>query len=135
MIIVHSLDHAVAALAAAARARRPIILASAPDAGGCVGPGWFAALVNAARKAVPDARFSALLDCGDNVGAALAAIRSEVESIIFTGRPDVARRLADIARQQDVRLETERPAAVLDLEMDFFASRENLERRCAEFLG
>jgi hypothetical protein len=91
--------------------------------------------VDTARKAVPEARFSALLDCGASAGAALAAIRSEVESIIFTGRPDVARRLADIALQYGVQFETERPAAVLDLETDFFASRESLERRCAEFLG
>ena len=100
-----------------------------------MGPGWFKALVAAARDAVPDARCSSLLDCGDNVGAALAAIRAEVEGVIFTGRPDVARRLADIARQHGVRFETKRPAEVLDLAEDFFASQEDLERRCAEFLG
>ena len=111
------------------------MLTSAPDAGGYVGPGWFSALVAAAREAVPDARCSTLLDCGDNVGAALAAIRAEVEGVIFTGRPDVARRLADIARQHGVRFETKRPAPALDLAEDFFASREDLERRCAECLG
>jgi hypothetical protein len=76
-----------------------------------------------------------LLDCGDNVGAALAALRAEVEGVIFTGRADVAHRLADIARQHGVRLETKRPADALDLAEDFFASKEDLERRCAEFLG
>ncbi len=112
-----------------------MVLVSAPDAGGYVGPGWFKALVAAARRAVPDIRCSATLDCGDNVGAALAAIRAEVEGVIFTGRPDVARRLADIARQHGVRFETKRPAAALDLAEDFFASQEDLVRRCAEFLG
>ena len=111
------------------------MLTSAPDAGGYVGPGWFSALVAAAREAVPDARCSTLLDCGDNVGAALAAIRAEVEGVIFTGRPDVGHRLADIARHHSVRFETERPAPALDLAEDFFASREDLERRCAECLG
>jgi hypothetical protein len=62
------------------------VLASAPGAGSYVGPGWFGALVDAAREAVPEARFSALLDCGDDVGAALAAIRSEVEGTVFIGR-------------------------------------------------
>jgi hypothetical protein len=111
------------------------VLTSAPDAGGYVGPGWFSALVVAARQAVPDARCSTLLDCGDNVGAALAAIRAEVEGVIFTGRPDAGHRLADIARQHSVRFETERPAPAVDLAEDFFASQEVLERRCAEFLG
>ena len=111
------------------------MLTSAPDAGGYVGPGWFSALVAAAREAVPDARCSTLLDCGDNVGAALAAIRAEVEGVVFTGRPDAGHRLADIARHHDVRFETKRPAPALDLAEDFFASREDLERRCAECLG
>jgi hypothetical protein len=135
VIVVHSLDQAVAALRAAAAASRAVVLSSAPDAGGYVGPGWFGALVSAAREAVPEARCAAFLDCGDSVGAALAAIRAEVEGIVFTGRPDVARCLADIARQHGVLFATERPVHVLDLGEDFFASKESLARRCAEFLG
>jgi acyl-CoA reductase-like NAD-dependent aldehyde dehydrogenase len=134
VIIIHSLAQAIAALNVAARAGRAIVLTSAPDAGGYVGPGWFGALIAAAREAVPEARFSALLDCGDNVGAALAAIRSEAEGIVFTGRADVAGRLADIARQHGVRFETDRWATVLDFGEDFFASGDRVERRCAELL-
>jgi hypothetical protein len=111
------------------------VLISAPDAGGHVGPGWFKALVAAAREAVPDISCSTFLDCGDNVGAALAAIRAEAEGVTFTGRPDIARRLADIAQQHGVRFETKRPAAALDFAEDFFASPEDLEKRCAAFLG
>jgi hypothetical protein len=64
----------------------------------------------------------------------LAAIRAGVEAVVYTGRADVARRLADIAKQHGVRLDTERPAAGLDLGTEFFASEDILERRCAEFL-
>ena len=135
VIIIHSLTQAIAALRAADSAKRAIVLASAPDAGGYVGPGWFGALVAAARQAVPETRFTALLDCGDSVGVVLGAIRADVEGVIFTGRADAASRLADIARQHGVAFETERPAAVLDLVEDFFASPEDIERRCAEFLG
>ena len=135
VVIVHSFAHARAALREAARAGRAVRLASAPEAGTYAGPGWFAALVAAARAAVPAARFSALLDCGDEPGAALAAIRAHIEHVLFTGRADVARRLADIARRHGVDLETERPQAALDLGADFFASEAALEQRCAEFLG
>jgi acyl-CoA reductase-like NAD-dependent aldehyde dehydrogenase len=107
----------------------PIVLSSAPDAGAYVGPGWFGALVAAARTSVPEAQSSALLDCGEHVGAALAAIRAGIEAVVFTGRPDVARRLADIARQHGVRLDTERPTAMLDLGTDFFASEDMLVHR------
>jgi len=134
VIIAHSLGQAIAALNVAARAGRAIVLASAPDAGGYVGPGWFGALIAAAREAVPGARFSALLDCGDNVGAALAAIRLEIEGVVFIGRADVAGRLGDIARQHGVRFETDRWATALDLGEDFFVSGDSVERRCAEFL-
>ena len=134
VIIIHSLAQAIAALNVAARAGRAIVLASAPDAGGYVGPGWFGALIAAARVAVPGARFSALLDCGDNVGAALAAIRLEIEGVVFIGRADVAGRLGDIARQHGVRFETDRWATALDLGEDFFVSGDSVERRCAEFL-
>ena len=134
VIVVHSLAQAIATLKAAAQAGRAVVLASAPDAGGYVGPGWFASLITEAREAVPAASFSALLDCGDNVGAALAAIRSEVEGVIFTGRPDVARRLADIARQHGVRLLTDRPSPAADLADDFFANSDLLEQRCSQAL-
>jgi acyl-CoA reductase-like NAD-dependent aldehyde dehydrogenase len=135
VIVVHSLAHATAALRAATRAGRAVVLASAPGAGSYVGPGWFRELIAAAREAVPEASFSALLDCGDDRGAALAAIRSQVEGVVFTGPADVARRLADIATQHGVGFVTERPEPALDLGEDFFAPPETLEPRCAELLA
>jgi hypothetical protein len=134
VIIVHSLAHAVAALSAAAEAGRPVTLASAPDAGIYAGPGWFGALLAAAREAVPAAQSTVLLDCGDDAGAAQAAIRAGIEGIVFTGRADVAERLADVARRRGVRLLSARPAGLLDLETQFFASPEALHRRCAQVL-
>src|SRR5216684_465206 len=89
VIIIHSLTHAVAALSAAAEAGRPVTLASAPDAGIYAGSGWFGALVAAARAAIPAGQSAALLDCGDDAGAAQAAIRAGIEGIVFTGRADV----------------------------------------------
>src|SRR5712691_6976217 len=120
VIIVHSLAHAVAALSAAAKAARSITLASAPDAGIYAGPGWFGALIAAAREAVPAAQSTALLDCGDDAGAAQAAIRAGIEAVVFTGRADVAARLADIAEQRGASLVTTHPVAALDLGLLFF---------------
>jgi hypothetical protein len=133
VIIIHFLAHAVAALSAAV-AGRPVTLASAPDAGIYAGPGWFGALIAAARDAVPAAQSTTLIDCGDDAGAAQAAIRAGIEGVIFTGRADVAERLADIARQRGVRLLTKRPAAALDLGTEFFTAPEILYRCCAEIL-
>ncbi len=135
VIVVHSLAHAVAALTAAAEAGRPVTLVSAPDAGISGGPGWFREMIAAAREAVPAAQATAVLDCGDDAGAAQGAIRAGLDGVVFTGLPEVAERLADIARRRGVRLSTERPAAALDLAAEFFAAPEALRRRCAVVLA
>ena len=135
VIIIHSLAHAVAALSAAAQAGRKVTLASAPDAGIYAGPGWFREIVRAAREAVPAAQCAALLDCGDDAGAAQAAIRAGSEGVVFTGREDVAERLADIAAQSGANVITARPTPALDLADAFFADPEALTRRCAQVLA
>jgi hypothetical protein len=135
VFIVHSLAHAVAALTAAADADREVILASAPEAGIYAGPGWFAALIATARKAVPSARFSALLDCGDDAGAAQGAIRAGIDGLIFTGRADVAERLAAIAAARDCHVLTARPPTGHDLLSLLFADSETLRRHCADLLA
>jgi delta 1-pyrroline-5-carboxylate dehydrogenase len=135
VIVVHSLAQAVAALSAASEAERPIVLVSAPDAGIYAGPAWFREVLRAAHEAVPAAQFSALLDCGDGAGAAMAAIRAGLEAIVFTGPTEMAARLDDIAAQVGARLIAERPAEVLDLGISFFADNESLRRRCAEILA
>jgi hypothetical protein len=134
-IVIHSLAHAVAALEAAAAADRAIILLSAADAGIYAGAGWFKAMVEAATNAVPAAWFSEILDCGDHAGAVQAALQAGIAAVIFTGRTDVAERLAAIAEQQTSRLLTARPPHVLDFAADFFADAETLRRRCADVLA
>jgi hypothetical protein len=135
VIIIHSLAHAVAALGAAAETGRPVVIASTPDAGIYAGPGWFGAVLRGAREAVPAAQSTALLDCGDDPGAAMAAIRAGIPAVVFTGRADVAVRLADIAAQAGAKLVTERTAPALDLGDPFFADDETVRRRCAEILA
>lgn len=108
---------------------------SAPDAGVYAGSGWWKALVATAREAAPGARFTAILDCGDDAGAAQGAIRAGIETIVFTGRADVAGRLSAIAEAAGARALTARPPATLDLQRWFFADIETLRRRCAEALG
>src|SRR5207244_13210673 len=95
VIVIHSLTHAVAALRVASEAGRPIILASPPDAGIYAGSGWFREVLFAARAAAPAAQSTAVLDCGDDAGAAMAALRAGLEAIVFTERAELSARLAD----------------------------------------
>lgn len=133
--MVHSLTHAIAALEAAADARRGITLLSAPAAGIYAGPGWWKAVIDAAREAAPAAHFVAILDCGGDAGAVQGAIRAGVEVIVFTGRADAAERLKATAAATGSRLLIQRPDALLDLGCWFFADGGTLRRRCAEVFG
>ena len=113
-VIIHSLDHALAALVAAERVGRAITLLSPSGAAGSMGPLLFMSIVAQARTRHPAVPVDAVLDCGDRAGDALAALRQGVPAIRFTGRADVADKLAAIAAQRGQRvLRSELPA--LDL--------------------
>ena len=111
-IVIHSLAHATAALAAAAKLGVPVTLLSAPSAAAYAGPGWFRAVVEQACAVHPGVAVTAVLDCGGERGHALAALREGVRAICFTG--DTADKIADIAGQYDALVIAGRPAA-LDL--------------------
>lgn len=104
---------AAAAVAAAVATGLPVTLLSAPGAAASVGPAWFAALVENARSRCPGAAVTAVLDCGDAPGHALAALRLGFGTIRFDGAS--AARIGDIAGQYGATVLRERPPA-LDLD-------------------
>ncbi len=110
--VIHSLAHATAALAAADGLGVPVTLLSAPAAAAYAGPGWFRAVTGQAGAAHPGVAVTAVLDCGDMSGHALAALREGVMAIRFDG--DTAGKIADIAGQYGALVVAERPEA-LDL--------------------
>jgi hypothetical protein len=103
-VIVHGLVHARLAVAG----RSDVLLLSAPGAGVYAGAGWFAALVQAsgARHAV--------LDCGEDAGAVLAAFRTGLRTVVFTGASSMRGRLQAVATALGATLLAEPPPA-LDL--------------------
>lgn len=111
-VVFHSLAHAEAALAVAGELGVAVTLLSAPSAAGYAGPGWFRSVVAQARAAHPDTQVTAMLDCGEFSGLALAALRDGVTLIRFSG--DTGEKIADIAGQLGARVIAKRPEA-LDL--------------------
>jgi len=99
-IIIHSLEHARAAVAAAASLDVPVTLASAPGAAATVGPLWFAEVVAQAAAEQPGTQVSAILDCGASPGLVLAALRQGIARVRFTGRAAAVSKLTAIARRQ-----------------------------------
>jgi fructose/tagatose bisphosphate aldolase len=109
VIVVHSQAQAEAALAAAARADRPVVLASPPGAAAAMGAGYFRAMIAAARRAHPEARAVAVLDCGDRAGDAMGALREGIAVVCFRGDPAVAAKLAEMAAQMGAAVVSEVP--------------------------
>jgi hypothetical protein len=93
-IVIHSLEHTRAALAAAAACGREVTLASAPGAALQAGPGWFKSVIEQARAAYPQVAVKAIRDCGDQPGAAMAALRLGLQDLRFQGAAALQEKLA-----------------------------------------
>lgn len=113
-VVVHGLDHALAAARAAAALGTAVRLRSGPAAAGYAGAAWFAEIVRAARRAHPEVPIGAVLDCGDSPGMVLAALRRSVETIRFSGSPAVRAKLEALAGAAGARVEAD-AAPALDL--------------------
>ncbi|CAK0768358.1 Phosphoribosyltransferase [Azospirillaceae bacterium] len=140
-IIVYSLEDARVALRAAAAAEASALhLVSPPGAACYSGVAWFLALISAAiRDISPPPVFSAFLDCGDQPGVVLNALRVGARALIFTGPCRQAERLVAVAVARNARILTA-TGPTLDLrgrrDAAVFCRRqlEKLERSRDEFL-
>ena len=129
VIIVHSLDHARAALAAAEALSVPLVLASAPGAAAYVGPAWFQNMIVLAAAEFPGVELAAILDCGDRAGDVLAALRQGIGQVRFTGSKAAAVKLTALAERRGAVLLTGRLQG-LDLR-----GRKEPEAACRAWLG
>ena len=105
-IIVHSLREARAAVAVAAELGVPVTLASAPEAAGYLGALWFRELIAMASAERPEAEVDAVLDCGDQPGHVMAALRQGLKRLHFSGPKSTAETLAALAGQYDAEIVT-----------------------------
>ena len=111
--MVHHLGQARAALAAAAELGWAIELRSAPGAAGYAGVGYLKALGD-------EIGHELLIDCGDDAGLVMAALRSGCRRIVFSGSEELGRRLGEMAEQLGAVLvvEAEAPDRVMLLPED-----------------
>lgn len=118
-IVIHSLEHARAALAAAAERRTPVTVLSAPRAAAYAGAAWFRKVMDQAmadHPDLPEGRVTAVLDCGDAPGLALGALRQGVKAVRFAGAAGSAGKIAAIAAERGaVLIEDDPYGDALDL--------------------
>jgi hypothetical protein len=111
--VVHHLAQARAALAAAVELGCAIELRSAPGAAGYAGVGYLKALGE-------EVGHELLIDCGDDAGLVMAALRTGCRRIVFSGSEELGRRLGEMAEQLGAVLvvEAEAPDRVMLLPED-----------------
>lgn len=104
-IVIHSLVEARAAFAAAASAGVPLTVLSGPGAAAYAGPGWFAEILRLTQAEHPRVAVTAILDCADQPGRALAALRHGIKTLRLGGNRQARARVAAIATQRGARLD------------------------------
>ncbi|MCH7936076.1 MAG: class II fructose-bisphosphate aldolase [Proteobacteria bacterium] len=104
-IIVHSLEDAEAALAAAADLGVPVTLRSAPGAARYLGATVFRDMISEAAKPYSGLSVTAVFDCGSDPGLALGALRHGLKAIRVDIAADVLGKITDIAAQSGARVE------------------------------
>ena len=129
-IIVHSLAQARAAIGAAAALDVPVTLQSAPGAGAYAGASWWKALTEAAAADHPGTAVSFILDCGEDAGAVLAALRMGLRHLRFTGSAAARQRLDGIAAALAAQIES----GTLDTTLDLL-DRRDPAAACHAFLA
>lgn len=129
IIIVHCLDHARAALAAAQELDVPVTLVTAPSASAYLGPAWLPQVAALASEGFPGAVYDLLLDCGERAGDVMAALREGLPCVLFSGPEPVARKLASMAEGQGAQLVRARPEG-----LDLSRHDATLEA-CRDWLG
>jgi len=131
VVIVHGPDHIEACFAAAEQSGRALSALVAAWAGAAYGPLYLAAAVAAARARHPRAEVRIALDCADDAGRAMAALRSGWQRLAFSGRADVRARIAGMAEAQGAMLIESHTGPVLDLAGEA-APEAALARRLAD---
>jgi hypothetical protein len=115
-IVVYGFGDAVAALGAAAWLGQAVRLKSPFAVSASLGPEVAWSMFRQASAAVPDAEATWVLDCGDDPGTALAALRAGVPEVQVAVSREARARLADIAEQHGARIaEDAENSPILDL--------------------
>jgi len=99
VIIIHTLEHAVTALATAEELHVPVTLQTAPDAIFYAGPLYLKSLFDEAQHKYPKVKATCILDCGDAGAEAVAAMEAGHKFLRSSAHPEIRAKLASIAAQ------------------------------------
>jgi hypothetical protein len=103
-ILIHGNGDLRAALEAASGLDRALTVLSIPGAAGSAGPAWFHALIQAGQAEFPHVPLTGVLDCADQPGHALAALRAGCRDLLLHDSVPAWPRVQAIAEALSARL-------------------------------
>jgi hypothetical protein len=103
-IIIHGIEDLRAALKAAASLDHALTVLSIPGAASSAGAPWFHALIQAGAAEFPQVKLTAVLDCADQPGHALAALRTGCRNLLLVDSSPAWPRVRAIAEAAGARL-------------------------------
>jgi hypothetical protein len=103
-IIIHGIEDLRAALMAASSLDLDLTVLSIPGAASSAGAPWFHALVQAGAAEFPNTALTAVLDCADQPGHALAALRTGCRDLLLLDSIPAWPRVRAIAEAAGARL-------------------------------
>jgi len=115
VIIVHDLEQATIALNAAKDCQRALTLRSAPEAAAYLSAAVFKAMIENAATAVPEADYEAALDCGDQPGLVMNALRQGIKMVRANLNDELYTKMVSIAEQAGAIVQPYDEIPVLDL--------------------
>ena len=114
VFIVHNLGHALCVAQAAMQTKSSAILFSPRGASKSLGPDVFISMINSASEHYPGVSIIGVLDCADDAGSALSAIRRGATHISVQLDAPKYEKILDIASQSNVSVRVY-PDNALDL--------------------
>lgn len=127
--IVHSFDHAFAALSVCKELNLQAVLVTAPQTVAFAGVQAAFSMLEQARNETQNENCRFILDCGENRGAVLAALRKKNVNVYTALTGGVYNALNEIAAQTGARLTNVLPSIRLDL-----SKHARLKPACRDFI-
>jgi hypothetical protein len=102
--IIHNLEHTLCVAKASQDLKLKALLFSAPGLATTLGPEAFAAIIDEAERSYPGSRIAGVLDCADEPGTAIGALRRGTAGIFVNLPQEMLGKIEDIARQTGAKL-------------------------------
>ena len=103
-IVVQSFIEAKAAFQNAEESGEPLLLVSVSEAAASLGAKGFLELISAAAEGFPNVDYTAILDCGDQAGLAMNALRLGAKDISVDLPLEVRVKIEDMAAKMNARV-------------------------------